>query len=116
MAQARRIQGEIVFPADARQGVAQTISVELRDVSLQDQPSTVLAATTLKGVSIGPNSRVPFEFVAPASPGDSSLSLRVQVDMQTGQRHASGDYLSTASQPVAPTGDALQLVVPVTRL
>lgn len=116
MTQTRRIQGEIAFPADAGQGVAARITIELRDVSLQDQASTVLAATTLDKVAVSPNCRVPFRLDAPGTAANSSLALRVQVDMQSGQRHASGDYLSTVNQPVPATGDATGLVVTVTRL
>lgn len=116
MNRTRRIQGEVVFPPDAAPGVAARIAVELRDVSHLDQASTLLAATALENVPMGPNVRVPFAFDAPDVSPDRSLGLRVQVDMQGRQRRAGADYLSTASQPVPAAGDASQLVVPVTRL
>jgi uncharacterized lipoprotein YbaY len=116
MSQTRLIQGEIIFPDTASQGVAETITVELRDVSVQDQASTVVAAMTLKQVPLDPNCRVPFELEAPIVAASRSLSLRVQVDMQVGQRHASGDFLSTAAQPVPPGSNLFGLLVPVTQL
>lgn len=114
MTQSRRIQGEIVFPDHADKAMATKITIELRDVSLQDQASTVVAAMTLDKVSVGPNYRVPFEFNAPAVAPSRLLTLRVQVDRHPGQRHASGDFLSTSAQRVPAGGDACGLVVPVT--
>lgn len=112
----RRIQGQIEFPADAPHGVATLITIELRDVSLQDKPSTVVSATTLSQVPIGPGVRVPFDWRVPMVAGQPALSLRVQVDMQTAARQASGDFLSTTAQTVAPQGDVVGAAVPVTRL
>ena len=116
MSSTRRIQGEIAFPANASPGDAVLITIELRDVSLQDQASTVVVSHTLHHVRIAPAGRVPFGFDAPAVPGRPALALRVQVDMQGGAAHASGDFLSTETSPVPADGDARALVVPVTRL
>jgi uncharacterized lipoprotein YbaY len=116
MTQTRHIQGEIAFPDKAGKGIAAKITIELRDVSLQDQASTVVAATALNSVPIGPNFRLPFELEAPVGAENSSLSMRVQVDMHPDQRHASGDFLSTVAQPVPAKGDIGGLVVPVTQL
>ena len=116
MPSTRRIQGEIAFPANASQGDAALITIELRDVSLQDQSSTVLASTTLRKVRVGPGGRIAFELEAPAVAGHPSLSLRVQVDMQAQQSHASGDFLTTEAIPVPAVGDVLALVVRVTQL
>lgn len=116
MPQTRRIQGEIVFPDNAQTGVAAKIIIELRDVSMQDQASTVVAARTLDKVPIGPNYRVPFELEAPPGADGRAFAMRVQVDMHPGLRHASGDFLSTVAQPVPAGGDLSGLLVPVTPL
>lgn len=116
MPSTRRIQGEIALPARASLGEAALITIELRDVSLQDQASTVLASTTLNKVRISPGGRIPFELEAPAAAGHPSLALRVQVDMQATQSHASGDFLSTEATPVPAAGEVRALVVPVTQL
>ncbi len=109
----RHLQGEVVFPPDAAPAVAERVVVELRDVSWMDQPSRVLAVTVLRGVAVGPGLRLPFELDAPPAPASASLSLRVQVDLRGAARGC--DYLTTASQPVAPTGNARGLVVPLAR-
>ena len=114
MNQSRHIQGEIVFPDHADKDIAAKITIELRDVSLQDQASTVVAAMTLDRVSVGSNYRIPFEFNAPAVAQSRLLTLRVQVDRHPDQQHASGDFLSTIAQHVPAGGDACGLVVLVT--
>ena len=116
MLQRRRIQGEIAFPSDAVGGIAARIAVELRDVSMQDQASSLLASESMNDVPIGPNCRVAFELKAPSVAAGRSVAMRVQVDMQQGQRHAAGDYLSTVSTSVPIAGDVQGLLVPVTRL
>ena len=116
MPQTRSLQGEVSFPANAGDGRAAKITIELRDVSAQDQPSTVVAFKTLENEAIGPGYRVPFELQAPTGQGGRSLALRVQVDMQPGSPHAPGDFLSTVNVPVPAEGEAGALVVPVTKL
>lgn len=115
----RRIQGELVFPNDAPATTAARAVLELRDVSVMDQPSRVVADTTLRNLPVGPGARVPFEFEAPeASPADA-LALRavvfVEANVDGGSAAGGGDYLSTASHTVQPTGDVNGLRVPLAR-
>lgn len=116
MPQIRRIQGEVVFPSDAVSANAAHIIVEVRDVSLQDQASTVVASLEIDDVDIEADCRIAFDFEAPSVATDRSLAIRVQVDLQIGQSNAAGDYLTTVSIPVSNTGDVSALAVPVTRL
>ena len=116
MSQTRRIKGEIIFPVDAGAGVASQITVELRDVSMQDAVSTVVASKTIDRVKIGPNLRMPFELSAPASAKNRSLSMRVQVSMKANSQSATGDFLSTVATPVATDGDVHSISVPVSKL
>ena len=103
----RTISGEVVFPADAPHGIAESVLVELRDVSAQDAPSTVLASTRIEAMPIGPGARLRFELQAPESAPSRSLSLRAEVNLRaSGRRSSAADYLSTTSIPVAPAGDA----------
>ena len=112
----RQISGEIIFPANATQGVAPRVLVELHDVSMQDQASVVLATKMLRNVSVGPSARLPFKLIAPSVAGGRSLSMRVQVDMQTDRSHAVGDFLSTVANPVPVFGDAVAVLAYVTKL
>jgi hypothetical protein len=116
MAATRKIRGEIVFPADAAAGVASRVLVEVRDVSVQDQASVVLATRVLRDVAVGPNARVPFELMSPSVASARSLSIRVQVDMHADRSYAAGDFLSTAANPLAASGEALAVVAHVTKI
>jgi len=115
MPSSRRIQGELVFPADAAPALAERVVVELRDVSWMDQPSRVLASTVMQDVAIGPGVRVPFAFDGPVGQPTDSLSLRAQTDLRGAASRGGSDYLTTASQPVPPSGDVQGLVVPLVR-
>lgn len=110
------IRGEVAFPADATKGIAHRVIIELRDVSLQDQASSVLATTLLHDVAVGPDSRVAFSLTAPRGDRNRALAVRVQVDMVAGKSYAVGDYLSTVSHPVRASGDAEFVVASVTKL
>ncbi|MEQ1517547.1 MAG: hypothetical protein ABL931_13780 [Usitatibacteraceae bacterium] len=112
----RKIHGEIIFPADAAPGVAPRVLVEVRDVSAQDQPSVVLATTTLRNVTIGPGMRIPFALRAPNAAAERSLSMRVQVDMHADRSYAPGDFLTTAAHSVAAAGDVLGVKAHVTKI
>jgi hypothetical protein len=119
----RRIAGEILFPADTPAAVASRVLVEVRDVSVQDEASVVIASKVMHNVSLAPNARVPFELASASVPAGRSLSLRVQVDMHelrddsaSGRSHASGDFLTTTDNPVPASGDALALTVRVAKI
>lgn len=116
MPDTRTIRGEVAFPADATKGVAHRVIIELRDVSLQDQASSVLATSLLHDVAVGPDSRVAFSLTAPRGDGNRALAVRVQVDMAAGQSYAPGDYLSTVSHPVSASGEAGFVVAAVSKL
>ena len=55
--------------------------VELRDVSVMDQPSRVVTRTALQNLPVGPGGRVPFEIEAMEAPQADALALRVVVFM-----------------------------------
>jgi uncharacterized lipoprotein YbaY len=116
MPHTRRIQGEVIFPPNAASAVARRMTIELRDVSYQDQPSVVIASKIMNEVSVAPGERVAFQMRAPPITPGRSLAMRVQVDMHANQRHAAGDYLSTEIVPVPAGGDVQALLIPVSLL
>ena len=116
MTDTRNIRGEVAFPANATHGVAHRVLIELRDVSLEDQASSVLATITLTDVTVGPNARVAFSLAAPRVASNRALALRVQVDMQATQSYAAGDYLSTVTHPVSASVEDEFVVASVTKL
>jgi putative lipoprotein len=116
MSETRRISGEIVFPPNAPSGTAARVLLELRDVSMQDEASVVLAKMVLRKVAVGPNARVPFEFMAPTADSGRLLSMRVQVDMDNEGSSATGDLLSTVAISVPVSGEVKSISAPVTKL
>lgn len=113
MAGTRRISGFVNFPADTPVGTASRLLVELRDVSLLDQPSQVVAQHEFFGVAVGPGVKIPFEMEAAEVAAGRALSLRAQVDLQHGRNQAIGGYLSTTAVPVATAGDDGPILVTV---
>lgn len=100
------------MPAAAPSTTALMI-VEVRDTSLADSPSTVIAAIRLPNTVVAPHLHSPFELVAPEVPARNRLSLRCHVSLAGDGVVAAGDLLSTESIPVPPTGDADALSVPL---
>jgi putative lipoprotein len=113
----RTISGEIVLPPDASAGHAKTVTIEIRDVSEADAPSTVVASKTLHRVALTPGARIPFSFKAPAVPG-RRLALRVQIDPASTTRAlaGAGGYLTTQSIGVDAEGNVERLEAPVTAI
>jgi uncharacterized lipoprotein YbaY len=109
----RPITGEIVLPANAPAGRAQRVLVEVRDISLADAPSTVVAEESLTDVALRPNGRIKFRLTVPEVEPAHTLSLRVHISLDGGDRAKSGDLLTVATQPVPRSGPATGLTIPV---
>ena len=109
----RTIQGEILLPSDSPHREARSILIELRDVSVADAPSTVIASTRLTGVACKPGERVPFTLEAPETVKGRMLALRVHVDWDGDGPVSRGDLLTTESIPVPGTGDVALARAPV---
>jgi putative lipoprotein len=109
----RTIKGEIVLPPNAPSVKAGRIIVEIRDVSLADAPSTVVAERQLDNVSLKPGGRIKFRIPVPEVNADRTLSVRVHVSLDGSGVTKSGDLLSTAYHPVPSTGKPAPLEVPV---
>lgn len=108
----RTVSGEIVLPADVAPGAAARILVEVRDVSVVDAPSSVLASTILRRATLASRGRIPFALQVPEAPG-RRLALRVQIDRREGTRSLGGDYLTTESLGIADSGDMMDVIAPV---
>lgn len=112
----RKVSGEIVLP-DGAAGQATAVTIEVRDVSVADAASSVVASKTLRNVKLSPGKRIKFSLQAPEVPG-RRLALRVQIDAARPATRdiggASSGYLTTQSIEVSAEGDATSLVAPVT--
>lgn len=113
----RHVAGTIVFPSDTRAGRAARVLVELRDISMQDAPSRVLATCELRRQPVGPGLELPFEMSAPEAAPTHSLTVRVQVEMAATRGAAAPPMLlTTAIWPVPARGDAKDLRVTLEQL
>lgn len=112
----RRIHGDLVLPANAPKSVARKVLIEVRDVSLLDAPSIVVASTTLSKVPIQPGGRVAFDLPAPEAQPRQTLNLRVHASVAARPAGAAesvvpGDLLTTESIAIAAAGDYGPLTV-----
>jgi putative lipoprotein len=92
------------------------VIIEVRDVSVADAPSTMIAARRLRRVALRPGRRIPFALEVPEVAASQSLSVRVHVDVDGDGRMGPGDLLSTRAYPVAATGPLGMLQIAVVKI
>lgn len=111
--QMRTIAGNIIVPANAPAVKAGLILIEVRDTSLADAPSTVIAQQELTNIALKPNGRIAFNLRAPEVAPNRSLSMRVHVSLDGSGIVKSGNLLTTASYSVPNVGDTPNLEIHV---
>lgn len=109
------VRGTAVAPAGAAVAPAACVHVEIRDTTLADAPSVILAARTYRGVAVRPGVRLPFTITAADAPDHAVLSLRVHVDVAGDGAVTSGDLLSTRFHPL-PVAGPVDVTVPLTAI
>lgn len=110
----RTVSGHILVPEETA-GQAKVVTIEIRDVSIADAPSTVLASQTLRNVAFAANAPIRFSLKAPEAPG-RRLALRVQVDGASTPGRPAATYLTTQSIDVKSEGDVTALEAPLTAI
>ena len=108
----RRIRGEIVLPGDSPAAAAGLVLAEVRDVSLMDMPSTVVAEWRRSDVAVVPGGRIPFDLEVPEVQQGRSLSLRAHVSFDGSGVLRPGDLLTVTVIPVSPMGEVGSIEVP----
>lgn len=109
----RTITGAITLPANTPATKAGQVIIEVRDISLADAPSVVVAEQRLNEVALKPNGQIKFKLPVPEVEANRSLSLRAHVSLDGSDRVDAGDLLTTANYPVPNAGTSAQLKVPV---
>jgi uncharacterized lipoprotein YbaY len=107
------IKGEIILPANAPTTKAKQVLVEVRDVSMADAPSKVVAEQRLENVNLKPGGRIKFKATVPEVEANRTLALRVHISLDGSGQVKSGDLLTTTYDPVPTTGASATLEVPV---
>lgn len=108
----RIVAGDVVLPARVPARAAQVV-IEVRDVSLADAPSRVVAEQRLEQVALEPRGRLRFRLRVPEVEPTRTLSLRVHVDVSGGGRVLPGDLLTTAACELPCEGAIEGVDVPV---
>jgi putative lipoprotein len=104
------------LPADAPAAVAAAMIIEVRDVSMADAPSTVVAMRRLDRVTLAPGARIPFALDVPEVSKSKSLSVRVHIDVDGNGQVGQGDLLSTQAYPVSAAGPLRPVTVRVVKI
>jgi putative lipoprotein len=112
----RTVTGVIRLPEDVPDRRAATMLVEVRDVSMADAPSTVVASRKIRDVELEPSKEIKFRLKVPEAEANRMLSLRVHISLEGGDRIEPGDLLTTAIHPVAAAGSVADLEIPVVRI
>jgi putative lipoprotein len=109
----RNITGKVVLPENAPAVKADQVTIEVRDVSEADAPSTVVAQRRLDSVALKPNGEIKFKIPVPEVEPNRTLAFRVHVSLDGSGSVKPGDLLTTTYVTVPASGKADQLEVPV---
>lgn len=109
----RTITGEIILPEKIPTVNAAQVIIEVRDISLADVPSQVIAQKRLDNAALKARGRIKFSIAVPEVAANRSLALRVHISLDGSGRTKAGDLLTTAIYPVPSTGTPPPLEVPV---
>ncbi len=110
----RTITGEIILPEKTPPVNAGQVIIEVRDISLTDVPSQLIAEKRLDNVTLKPHGQIDFSILVPEVEANRTLTLRVHISLDGSGRVKSGDLLTTAIYPIPNTGTPAPLEVAVT--
>jgi hypothetical protein len=106
----RILTGTIVLPPTTPSTTASVVCIEIRDTSVIDAPSALLATTIMRDIPLHPGGSIPFTIDAPDDAAGTSSSFRVHISFDGSASLRPGDLLTTVVVPVQ--GESHQ--VPVT--
>ncbi|HTE28720.1 hypothetical protein [Flavitalea sp.] len=110
----KEYKGRILLPANAPSYRAQKIVIEVRDVSLADAPSILIAKEELHDIMLAPNKKINFKIRVPELESKQSLSFRVHISKDGDDRVKPGELLTTINYPVpSGTREIIELAVVV---
>ncbi|WP_255336801.1 YbaY family lipoprotein [Methanosarcina sp. KYL-1] len=112
------IQGNILFESLETPVESATVYIRLNDVSLADAPSTVIAETSIEGVSVGLEGEgsIPYTLGFPELVDNRSYSLYVHVDVDGDGSVSKGDYVTTWHNDVPAGQEEVLLDVTVSQV
>jgi uncharacterized lipoprotein YbaY len=89
------------------------VIIEVRDTSVADAPSQLLASRRMSDVHVEPANKIPFSIDAPEESSSRTISLRVHIPVSGTDRVTAGDLLTTQAHVIPPSGsiDGLRVVL-----
>jgi putative lipoprotein len=112
----RTINGQVNLPLNAPAVRAGLVLIEVRDTTLADAPSTLVAEQRLRRVPLKPNGRIRFNIAVPEVEPKRELSFRVHISLDGSGNIAPGDLLTTQIVSVPASGTRAPIEVPVTAI
>lgn len=109
----RDIRLNIVLPSNVSGKHAKSVLVEIRDASLADVPSVLLAKNLLHDVALMPNGNLEIELEVPPTSANQVLIVRVHISMDGSGQIKPGDFLTTSFVEVPHNLESDRLTVPV---
>lgn len=106
----------IDLPSDISGAKAKTVLVEVRDTSLADAPSSLLAQRQLHDIQLIPNGHLETAISIPNKSPQQVLTVRVHVSMDGSGDIKPGDLLTTSYIEVPNNQMGHRLSAPVTRI
>lgn len=109
------VKGIIVLDEHIKSFSGATVHILLKDVSLQDAPSKLIAEQTIKNVSHNNIDQQKIEFVIYGDIVDTQAdySIRVHIDADNDGRISKGDFVTVQRYPVLTHGHPDNLLVTV---
>ena len=112
----RILTGNIILPSTTPLITVKHIQIEVRDVSLMDVPSELLAERRLNDVQLKPNGEIRFQMSIPEAKRGRTFSIRVHINVDGSGQIKPGDFLTTVSLPIPDTKILTPIDVPVVRV
>lgn len=100
----RMLRGQIDLPPNTPRRRAALAVIEVRDISLADAPSQLVAQKRLRDLELEPAATIPFEMEVPEVTPLQALCINIHISMSGEARAQAGDLLTTMIHPIPGVG------------
>jgi len=103
----------IALPQGLDASVAKSVLLEVREASLADAPSTLLASKKLSDINLLPNETIEIDLEYPSPESQQTLIVRVHISKEGSEKIKTGDLLTTSFIQIPAASDNEVVDVPV---
>ena len=100
----RTLHGQIELPTNTPRRRADLAVIEVRDISLADAPSRLVAQQRLSDLELEPGGTIPFTIEIPETAPQQSLCINVHISIHGESQVQTGDLLTTMIHPIPSRG------------